>query len=275
MIPLKVVTSTSPLAVPVRDVGEDAGGIPVEETAGALSIPVVESTSATALKVSGLFLPSSLSGLAAWHSADYGVLNSVGPDVAATNGQTVRRWLDRSGNGRHLDQATLALQHTYGTTSGPNSMAGISASGTTSMTSTIPSVPQPYIQCIVFKRNETVATNVDLLRFGTQALGVYPGSDSSTGKWITSYGTARRFDAASNNTNWHYAAMFASGASSLATFDGTEYTYPNGSPGASPASGLNSSAMAMSCVVCELILVAGTQANATSLSKYLKRKYGL
>ena len=32
---------------------------------------------------------------------------------AATDGQTVRRWLDRSGNGRHLDQATLANQPTW------------------------------------------------------------------------------------------------------------------------------------------------------------------
>jgi hypothetical protein len=30
----------------------------------------------------------------------------------ATDGQTVRRWLDKSGNGRHLDQATLANQPT-------------------------------------------------------------------------------------------------------------------------------------------------------------------
>lgn len=58
------------------------------------------------------FRPDKLPGLAAWYSADVGVLTSVGPDVAATEGQTVRRWLDRSGNGRHLDQATLANQPT-------------------------------------------------------------------------------------------------------------------------------------------------------------------
>jgi hypothetical protein len=32
---------------------------------------------------------------------------------AASEGDTVRRWLDRSGNGRHLDQATLANQPTF------------------------------------------------------------------------------------------------------------------------------------------------------------------
>ena len=62
---------------------------------------------------SGVLTPDRLPGLAAWYSADFGVLTSVGPDVAATDGQTVRRWLDRSGNGRHLDQATLANQPTF------------------------------------------------------------------------------------------------------------------------------------------------------------------
>lgn len=61
----------------------------------------------------GRFSPDKLPGLAAWYSADFGVLTSVGPDVPATDGQTVRRWLDRSGNGRHLDQETLLNQPTF------------------------------------------------------------------------------------------------------------------------------------------------------------------
>lgn len=56
------------------------------------------------------FTPDRLPGLAAWYSADFGVLNSIGPDVAATDGQQVRRWLDRSGNERHLNQPTLLNQ---------------------------------------------------------------------------------------------------------------------------------------------------------------------
>lgn len=59
------------------------------------------------------FSPEKLTGLSAWYSADVGVLTSVGPDVPATNGQTVRRWLDRSGNSRDLNQTTLANQPTF------------------------------------------------------------------------------------------------------------------------------------------------------------------
>lgn len=73
-----------------------------------------------------VFNPSQLPGLAAWYSADFGVLTSVGPDVPATDGQTVRRWLDRSGNGLHMDQSVLAAQLTF--SSGYLSMTGVSQS---------------------------------------------------------------------------------------------------------------------------------------------------
>jgi hypothetical protein len=58
------------------------------------------------------FNPFSLPGLAAWYDASDSstVLTTVSPDVPATDGQTVRRWLDKSGAGRHLNQETLANQ---------------------------------------------------------------------------------------------------------------------------------------------------------------------
>jgi hypothetical protein len=63
----------------------------------------------------GQFSPLDLPGLAAWYDASDSatVLTSVGPDVPATNGQPVRRWMDKSGNGRHLDQTVLANQPTF------------------------------------------------------------------------------------------------------------------------------------------------------------------
>ena len=56
------------------------------------------------------FEPSHIPGLGLDLDAAYGVLNTIGPDVPATNGQAVRRWLDKSGNGRHFDQATATSQ---------------------------------------------------------------------------------------------------------------------------------------------------------------------
>ena len=59
------------------------------------------------------FAPDQVPGLGLDLDASYGVLNSIGPDVPATNGQAVRRWLDKSGNGRHFDQATATNQPVF------------------------------------------------------------------------------------------------------------------------------------------------------------------
>lgn len=58
--------------------------------------------------------PLKLSGLSLWLDANdaSSVLNSVGPDLAAGSGQTVRCWKDLSGNGRHLEQTTGSAQPT-------------------------------------------------------------------------------------------------------------------------------------------------------------------
>lgn len=56
------------------------------------------------------FQPWMIPGLGLDLDASYGVLNSIGPDVPATNGQSVRRWLDKSGNGNNFDQSTASLQ---------------------------------------------------------------------------------------------------------------------------------------------------------------------
>jgi hypothetical protein len=47
----------------------------------------------------------------------------------AQDGQTVRRWLDKSGNGRHLDQATLAAQPILTATGSPNGKPRITFNG--------------------------------------------------------------------------------------------------------------------------------------------------
>lgn len=60
--------------------------------------------------------PRTIAGLQIWlDSGDSStVLNSISPDTPASIGQTVRRWLDKSGLGRHAEQATGANQPTLG-----------------------------------------------------------------------------------------------------------------------------------------------------------------
>jgi len=63
----------------------------------------------------GGFDPRSISGLALWLDGkdNSSVLNSISPDTPATSAQTVRRWLDRSGNSLTADQTSAANQPTY------------------------------------------------------------------------------------------------------------------------------------------------------------------
>ena len=58
------------------------------------------------------FTPADLTGLQLWLDASDSstVLNSISPNTPATDGQTVRRWLDKSGNDLHAEQYTAANQ---------------------------------------------------------------------------------------------------------------------------------------------------------------------
>jgi hypothetical protein len=111
---LLVRLSTDPGALLVRDT-DDPLALAVTESTSPLALRVRESTSPLAQRVRGLFSPSQLPGLAAWYDAadSSTVLTSVGPDVPATNGQTVRRWLSRHNPAVFFDQSTLANQPTF------------------------------------------------------------------------------------------------------------------------------------------------------------------
>jgi hypothetical protein len=110
---LLVRTSTDAGALLVRDT-DDPLALAVTESTSALALRVRESTDPLAMRVRGLFSPASLPGLAAWYDASdpATVLTTVSPDVPATNGQTVRRWVDKSGNGYHFNETNITNQPT-------------------------------------------------------------------------------------------------------------------------------------------------------------------
>jgi len=108
---LLVRTSTDAGALLVRDT-DDPFALSVTESTSALALRVRESTDPLAMRVRGLFSPASLPGLAAWYDASDSstVLTTVSPDVPATNGQTVRRWLSRHNPAVFWDQGDLVIQ---------------------------------------------------------------------------------------------------------------------------------------------------------------------
>jgi hypothetical protein len=108
---LLVRTSTDAGALLVRDT-DDPLALAVTESTSALALRVRESTSPLAMRVRGLFSPASLPGLAAWYDASDSstVLTTVSPDVPATNGQTVRRWLSRHNPAVFWENGDLVTQ---------------------------------------------------------------------------------------------------------------------------------------------------------------------
>jgi hypothetical protein len=108
---LLVRTSTDVGALLVRDT-DDPLALSVTESTSALALRVRESTSPLAMRVRGLFSPASLPGLAAWYDASDSstVLTTVSPDVPASNGQTVRRWVSRHNPAVFWDQGDLVIQ---------------------------------------------------------------------------------------------------------------------------------------------------------------------
>jgi hypothetical protein len=155
---LLVRTSTDAGALLVRDT-DDPLALAVTESTSALALRVRESTDPLAMRVRGLFSPASLPGLAAWYDASdpATVLTTVSPDVPATNGQTVRRWVDKSGAGRHLNQTDLVNQMRF-VASGQNGRGMLdtnSAAGPFMETATFTALAQPQTVYLLASRGTT------------------------------------------------------------------------------------------------------------------------
>jgi hypothetical protein len=162
---LLVRTSTDNGALLVRDT-DDPFALSVTESTSPLALRVRESTSPLAMRVRGLFSPASLPGLAAWYDASDAatVLTTVGPDVPATDGQTVRRWLDKSGAGRHLNQTDLVNQMRF-VASGQNGRGMLdtnSAAGPFMETAAFTALAQPQTVYVLGSRG----TNANTTLFG-------------------------------------------------------------------------------------------------------------
>lgn len=73
------------------------------------------------------FNPLSIPGLGLWLRGDV-AYTSISPDVQAANGESIRRWPDMSGNGRHADQGTGGNKPTW-SASGMNGRPGLATDG--------------------------------------------------------------------------------------------------------------------------------------------------
>jgi hypothetical protein len=125
------------------------------------------------------FSPSDLNGLFEWFAADYGVLNSVDPNVSATNGQYIRRWLNKVSGGVNAEQTSASLQPNYETGS---SRTSINFRGTVSTRFTIASgvVNPPLTYYAVFHNLNGVYQDVI-------------NRNTSSGRWRSAFGDTEGF----------------------------------------------------------------------------------
>jgi hypothetical protein len=118
-----------------------------------------------------LFSPSQLPGLAAWYDAadSSTVLTTVGPDVPATNGQTVRRWLSRHNPAVFFDQADLALQPVFTNSTTGLTFDGVNdfMGGTSTMAGIMRNRGYGYIFAVAQDTNPTGGDNLHLVSIFT------------------------------------------------------------------------------------------------------------
>jgi len=97
-------------------------------TAIAWTAPTIATTKAYAQGTCGITDPTDLIGLYAWYDgADPTTINSMGPPPIAD--VAVAQWDDKSGAGRHLGQATPALQPTWRFNTGINGLGSVDFQG--------------------------------------------------------------------------------------------------------------------------------------------------
>lgn len=124
------------------------------------------------------FQPWMIPGLGFDLDASFGVLNSIGPDVPAANGQAVRRWLDKSGNGRHFDQATAILQPIF-LSNGLNGGPAVDFDGLNDYVQNAITLARPYTLFFVAKWDE----------IKTSRLAISPATNERVTGATTSGGT--------------------------------------------------------------------------------------
>jgi hypothetical protein len=266
---LLVRTSTDVGALLVRGT-DDPLALSVTESTSALALRVRESTSPLAMRVRGLFSPASLPGLAAWYDASDSstALTTVSPDVPATDGQTVRRWLDKSGNNRHVENSNLTTQPQF-----VNATTGLQFNGTsTELVSGAFTVAQPLT--MFFVARPTLPRR--MMSFGANGEFIF----EPTGFTFWRLNTVTNGQPWTANTRELHYAVLNNTAGTVYKNRLTPITSYNSGGNSIPslAFGRNNAANVwFDGQLCEFILCSGavSEANLTKTREFLMTKWGI
>ncbi len=226
-------------------------------------------------------LPSILgSHLKAWYSADTNVFSDAGV-TAATNGQTIRQWNDRSGNSNHLSQSTSGARPTF-IASGVNGLPIVRFNGTSNFMAMTSAVTLTDLTIIAVLKIASGSASRALFSSTTD--------DDLVDYNVGATGRARMY----NPNEVLIDGMTPDGSFIVSTFQNTSNTgtgYKNGTQGTYPVSqnltgGLTFDLVGyyrpfndffMSGDIAEIIVIdSSITANQRGLiHKYLATKYGL
>jgi len=220
--------------------------------------------------------PYQMPNMLAWFDAGTpeSVLNSVAPDVPATDGQTVRRWLDLSGNNYHLNQATGAYQPVLEVT-GLNGRRAIRNPG--SNTCAMESVSfAPAFPFTAYHVGQVVSWS-DSGRFVTLGLGARQVCrQRNSNNLQTNFGLELTNTAAVGLKTHAFAAVVTGAATSRVVVGGQVVTGNTGSTAADRIIVFSAAGAFTNGRLCELLLFAGEHPSSTisAVLAFLRSKWG-
>ena len=215
-------------------------------------------------------------------------LDAADASTITLNGSTVSQWRDKSGNGRHVAQATATKQPTY-TLAAQNSLNVLSFDGNNRSlfaSSGVINIPQPFSRFVagqfLVKANQSILIDSDTNN--TQCL-FYNGEVGTN--WVVANGIAPTFKSYSYGTRdflSHQHSHIVNDAQSYWGIDGSSLTGPlDGGPGGQAGVRIGqvrtelSTSYAFNGRVFEIVLLSGvaSETDRQKLEGYLAHKWGL
>jgi hypothetical protein len=221
------------------------------------------------------FNPKSIAGLSAWFDA-------LDAASITLNGSTVSQWLDKSGSGRTLSQASASQQPSY-VTSGISGKPSLELDGTNhNMSGSSTLISQPFTVYAVVKSDDT-ATNRNIMSGGTS--GTPPVLAVNSSEFLVLFAGANLAATSGDVKTASVLTGLFDGSSSAGRRNGTQVVSGNaGTIAWSPTdNGLSLGTFAgggsqrWDGLIGELLLYSGkhTATQLAAIERYLGRKWGI
>jgi hypothetical protein len=235
--------------------------------------------------VTAVSSPLDIAGCALWLDGDQSVTQSLfdatsGGSAVTTNGGSVARWEDKSGNGRHFVQSSAPVRPTLSTAAkNGRSVVTFDATDDYMISAATQTIPQPATWMFVYKVPSSIASGWTLVDSATDRVHVY----SPSGDTIIQYTAGGFFTTEASGVTadqWRIGTYHFNGASSLGKRDGvqtaTGTTGTNASTGNIYLGANFGIQFYLRSQMAEAILLTGaSMADIARVEAYLAAKWGI